>query len=533
MELNLPVINFDSQGKLYMTWRAYLPQSKKWEVFIARYELASNQWSTASEVSSSSFCQDRRALLKKSDNELWMCWPADLRKNNKGNRAGVHLTQLSQVDWGASLPEVTEAAVIKKPLAYQNQPSPARPRNEHNVWKIGNKKLTLLFGDFHRHTDFSNCLTGGDGCLVDQYRYAYDIAALDFLGPTDHTDIGKVYTPYEWWQTQGAADVFMAPGLFTSMYAYEREQYWPWGHRNVIFVERNGPIVYIHKNNYHNSQWSSLYPLKSLANKNDKSKKNEITPMEMWDILEQYGKPVAVISHTGASRMGTDWDEYKESGINNNIENTVEIFQGARVSYEGLGAPQPTVGLRVGERNAARGVIQKITAPADKPIKDFDKSNNGVYQNALANNLKLGVFASSDHIAQHTAFGGVYVEEVSRKGIIEALRLRRSIAATDKIFIEFSCNDHLMGEVFECEGKPELSFMVDGTGPIERITLVRNEQNYKSWEPQKKHFERVYVDSTPLAGENRYYLRVEQNDGNMAWGSPVWVRVKAAIKKVN
>jgi hypothetical protein len=31
-----------------------------------------------------------------------------------------------------------------------------------------------------------------------------------------------------------------------------------------------------------------------------------------------------------------------------------------------------------------------------------------------------------------------------------------------------------------------------------------------------------------MPGENRYYLRIEQTDGNMAWSSPVWVKVKAA-----
>jgi hypothetical protein len=56
---------------------------------------------------------------------------------------------------------------------------------------------------------------------------------------------------------------------------------------------------------------------------------------------------------------------------------------------------------------------------------------------------------------------------------------------------------------------------------------VRNETNYKVWEPGKREFESAFIDATPLTGENRYYLRVEQTDGNMAWSSPVWVTVKA------
>ena len=34
----------------------------------------------------------------------------------------------------------------------------------------------------------------------------------------------------------------------------------------------------------------------------------------------------------------------------------------------------------------------------------------------------------------------------------------------------------------------------------------------------------MLIDDAPLPGENRYYLRVEQNDGSMAWSSPVWIK---------
>ena len=36
----------------------------------------------------------------------------------------------------------------------------------------------------------------------DHFRYAYDLAKIDFLGTSDHTDIGKIYHPYEWWHNQ-------------------------------------------------------------------------------------------------------------------------------------------------------------------------------------------------------------------------------------------------------------------------------------------------------------------------------------------
>ena len=66
----------------------------------------------------------------------------------------------------------------------------------------------------------------------------------------------------------------------------------------------------------------------------------------------------------------------------------------------------------------------------------------------------------------------------------------------------------------------------NGTASLKRVTLVRNEANYKTWEPGKRELTATFTDAAPLTGENRYYLRVEQADGNMAWSSPVWVTVK-------
>ena len=246
-------------------------------------------------------------------------------------------------------------------------------------------------------------------------------------------------------------------------------------------------------------------------------------PEELWEVLNRYGKPVTDISHTGATGMGTDWNIFKR--IDHRVENLIEIYQGARVSYEGLNAPQPTVGMRVGEPyNHSSTVIGK--PPVGQPIQSFTVKNNGLYQYALSLGHKLGVWADSDHISTHTSYGGVYVKDFTREGIIEGLNARRTIAATDKIFVEFTCNDYLLGTEIEVRGKPVLAFKVDGTADISRVTLIRNEQNYQQWEPKAKRFEKSFTDESPGAGENRYYLRIEQVDGNMAWSSPVWVQVK-------
>ena len=67
---------------------------------------------------------------------------------------------------------------------------------------------------------------------------------------------------------------------------------------------------------------------------------------------------------------------------------------------------------------------------------------------------------------------------------------------------------------------------INGSASLKRVTLVRNEANYKVWEPSQREFTATFTDAAPFVGENRYYLRVEQDDGNMAWSSPLWVTVK-------
>ena len=513
---NMPSVGLDAAGNPWVAVRYF--RQYAWRIALARYDRASGQWSTPWPVPGSVYTEDRHTYWGLSkEGALWLTWPSDLRSSKLHQTSEVHLAKLdTQLPLAMIVPPAAKPFV--PPPAYINPVTPERDRDDRHTWIHNGTTYHLYWGDYHRHTDISNCVTANDGAVHEQFRYAIDMGKLDTLGTSDHTDIAKIYHPYEWWLNQKTVDVFYSPGFFMSMYAYEREQTWPYGHRNVIFAQRGGPIVYIQRANYMNSPWQKAFPLAVDGPK-------EILPEELWDVLNRYGKPVTDISHTGATSMGTDWNLFKR--VDNRVENLVEIFQGARVSYEGLNAPQPTVGMRVGEEyNHASTVVGKPVV--GEPIRSFTEKNNGLYQNALSLGHKLGVWADSDHISTHTSYGGVYVKDFTREGIIEGLNARRTIAATDKIFVEFTCNDQLLGTEAKASanGKPVLKFSIDGTAAIKRVTLVRNEENYRQWEPNNKQFNQAFTDETPLNGENRYYLRVEQNDGNMAWSSPVWLKVE-------
>ena len=506
--LNMPRIMINSQGQIWVSVRRYIGTS--WKMALTRYNAKTALWSAAAPVAKSPFGQDRRcAWTRNAKGEMYIAWPSDQRTNKHPLTCGVYLAKIdTAMELAAGKPPVKPKPVA--PVARWGAETPQRDRSDRNDWEVGGKKYKLYWGDVHRHTDISNCRTPDDGCVVEQFKYAYDVGKLDFLGTSDHTDIANMYGPYEWWCSQRLMDVFHAPAIFNSLYVYEREQRWPWGHRNVVFIKRGGPMIYIKRATYKNSIWGKIIPPSNGP--------AEISPKELWKLLGDWKREVSIISHTGATGMGTDWDGYKK--IDNAVENLVEIYQGARVSYEGINTPQPTVGF-------PKGVKLKADAHGSvKTGKDFGRYNKGVYQNALKNGYKLGIFTSSDHIATNTSFGGVYVEEFTRKAILDAMNARRTIAGTDKVFIEFSCNGHLLGTVFETTDKPKLKVTVSGIAPLSQVTIVRNEKDLKTFEPNAKEFDAMFTDESPVEGENRYYIRVVQNDGNMAWATPVWATFK-------
>jgi hypothetical protein len=494
--VNLPKITVDHDGNPWVFFR-YCPErgAGYWQLAFTRFD--GQEWSQAMTLGNSAFCQDRRASTAVAkDGTIYAAWPSDNRRNKQQGDTGIYLAKIDpnmKLASAGPLP-FDISGIQESPLKAPND-TPERDRNERNEWTINGETYTLVWGDVHRHTDFSNCRTTDDGCIVEHFRYAIDAGGLDYLATSDHTEVGKTMDPYEWYQSQKLADIFQNRGFFLSFYAYEREQKWPYGHRNVVFKERGGPVIYIKRDNYAKSPWATEMPAQ------DGVRIGELAPWQLWKLLRDHGHRTITIEHTSAGGMGTDWSVYDK--IDTKFENIIELFQGSRESYEGVGAPQPPV--------------------VAKSKSQFGKFSAGTWQNALRLGHKLGAYASSDHRSVHVSYGGVYVKKFDRTGVFDGMDKRMTVAATDKIFMEFSCNGHPLGSALKTSEKPTLSMAVDGTAEIARVTLIRNEKNYQTFEPGSKIFNRSWTDPAPLAGENRYYLRIEQVDGNMGWTSPIWV----------
>ncbi|MFQ5929809.1 MAG: hypothetical protein ACE5MK_08915, partial [Acidobacteriota bacterium] len=60
-------------------------------------------------------------------------------------------------------------------------------------------------------------------------------------------------------------------------------------------------------------------------------------------------------------------------------------------------------------------------------------------------------------------------------------------------------------------------------GTIRQIDLIKNQQFIYTTRPLAKGASFQFVDTDFQPGQNYYYVRVLQQDGQLAWASPIWV----------
>jgi hypothetical protein len=400
---------------------------------------------------------------------LQLAWVTDGRLWPRGAQ-GEHGVCVS------ALPAAGPAAAPKL-VAYQppagNLPS-SHPNEVEDVArarayraKIGDAEFRIARGDMHRHTDIS--WDGNrDGSLYDSYRYAMDAVAFDYLGVCDHQAGQSI--PYNWWMIQKAVDLFTIPGKFTPLYSYERSLPYPNGHRNVLFATRGKPILEI----------------------SPAEQRGEEGAAKLYAYLRKLGG--LTMSHTSASGMGTDWRDNDPE-----VEPAVELYQGYRANYEGPATPR-------------------------SDLSETRRHEAGYVQNAWAKGFKLGVQSSSDHVSTHISYAALYVDKLDRDALLQAIRTRRTFAATDNVIVDFRMGDHFMGETFTARGATPIKAVIRGTGRLATVTLVKNNRAIYTKPGDGPGMNFTYTDAESKSGEAYYYVRVQQENGQLAWSSPIWVR---------
>jgi hypothetical protein len=435
-------------------------------------------WSGPERLPNSANLMDNRPAIIPEGRGLLAVYSTDHRQNAQTRTEDDLYAARLQPPPGSALTElefVPSKRVAKGTLAdvHPSERSDIRRVRDYRV-ELGGKTLRPLRGEFHRHTEVSSH-RDQDGSLEDSWRYALDAADHDWMGNGDH-DNGFGFE-YLWWVIQKNADLHHNPPRFVGAQTYERSVVYPNGHRNVMMPMRG------------------IRPLPRGILEGTEEAGTPDTKV-LYAYLKHFGGICA--SHTSATDMGTDWRDNDPE-----VEPVVEIYQGHRHNYEHFGAPRsPTQATNIG------GFQPK-----------------GFVWNALAKGYKLGFQSSSDHVSTHWSYAIVYAEDASRPAIIDAFKKRHCYAATDNILLDVRSVDHMMGDTFSASGKPSLAITVKGTAPVSKLHVIRDNTYVLSTEPNARDVSFRYTDDDARPGTHYYYVRVEQADGNLAWGSPMWVTV--------
>ncbi len=145
---------------------------------------------------------------------------------------------------------------------------------------------------------------------------------------------------------------------------------------------------------------------------------------------------------------------------------------------------------------------------------------------ALEKGYKLGFQASSDHWSTHISFFVAIAEKNDRNAILDAIKRRHTYAATDNIVLDFRTGDAIMGDALTAERAPTFSVYVAGTGDLSKVEILRDSEVIAKLPAQGAECKGTWTDPQPQAGTHYYYTRVTQADGELAWGSPIWVTKK-------
>jgi hypothetical protein len=483
-----PKLGLDGKGRVWLTYRHKLPTpfgvqpGTNWLTMARR--LDGDRWTEPLEVHHSDGLLDSRPVLLP--------------------QAGGGLLVITNTDGRYSTPEALDnqiyACAVDLPgepaepkLDAQEQPAKKANREEAEEragvgrmrgfrLEAGGKVYRLLRGEFHRHTEISFD-GGGDGSLEDMFRYAIDVAKLDWISVTDHDNGGG--REYTWWLTQKGTDAYRIGTAFTPVFGYERSVQYPMGHRNCLFTKRG---------------------VRTLPRLREPDADKRVGGVHADDtkMLYRYLKELGGIcaSHTSATTMGTDWRDNDPD-----VEPVVEIYQGDRMSYEKEEAPRA-------------GYDPKSEK---KPANIGGWYPKGYVNLALAKGYRFGFQASSDHVSTHISYCVALAEAPGREGVVAALTKRHCYGATEDILVELRSGDRLMGDAFETRQAPKLEVRVVGTKPLARVEVLKDSDVVATFKPGQPEYAGTWTDPRPDKGRHWYYVRVQQEDGELAWASPLYI----------
>ncbi|WP_181686892.1 DUF3604 domain-containing protein [Halorhabdus salina] len=414
----------------------------------------------------------------------------------------------------------------------------------------GDPDRRLFWGDLHLHSQFSDgCGSPGQGL-----RFGRDVMDLDVVAYADHDTMGffipprlqrrrmeRQYFP----RMKEIVREFTDEGQFLPLLGYEwTQQPTVGGHVNVYFdcIEE-----------------AELFD--SISEESD-------TYEKLFDRLREFndrgeGRAVAAPHHTAESSYPFDFDA---TDYDDEVAPLVEIYSqwgnSERPAWEGNDHP---IEMGHGEAERPGHHVQdalemghQVGLMASADYHDARPGHSLLHADAHLPSLKewrekgLGwglIWRIWNEPSYPGGLVGIYASELTRETVFESLRDRQVYGTSQphRIRVEFEINDTHVADsdsTVTVEGETaelQVSITAAGTAPIERVTIVKNNEDWRVFEGTANPeadldtytVEASWIDEMPITGmtwdEARgtdadvYYVRLKQADDGMAWAGPIWV----------
>ncbi len=193
-----------------------------------------------------------------------------------------------------------------------------------------------------------------------------------------------------------------------------------------------------------------------------------------------------------------------------------------------------------------------------RPIKGSKKTSDGMAEGAvlkaLMHNCRFGFVAgglddrgiysdyyNTDQVQYSPGLTAIIAKTHSRDSLFDALYNRSCYATTGaRMIIGLNVANEPMGKELNTTSKPGLVFnryisgYAIGTELLEEVLIYRNNQLLRKFTPKEMIFDFDFDDTEILsniaidAKDGKppfvfYYIKAIQKDGEIAWGSPIWV----------
>jgi len=359
--------------------------------------------------------------------------------------------------------------------------------------------MNPYFGAVHYHTEISK---EGDldrkSSPLESLEYARDHFGMDFAIPTDHD--GYFWDDWEWAETVEANDKVYKPGKFATLLGFE------WTH----------PVLG-HWNVYYRENTTKM-PMVCCS------------PLKEWPVAATLPELIRTVGQV--------------AGVKNYI-----------IGLNHPASPKCTANLDTCD-DAMRlievvngGDVQTCAGAAGVPA-DHIKYGNFVFD-SLVRGFRVGFLgALDDHhlLPEMSGVTGVWAGKLEREALFDALYSRRTFATTGtRTSVLFSINGHPMGSIIpfglgDLETVFPLRFKIEihPSARVKKVLVYDVNGVWKEFSAPGPDadgavrldavFKNEFVYDLFCNCYNRcFHVYVEEEDGNMAWASPIYLEFNADL----